>query len=180
MPTALIVLADGFEEMEAVAPIDLLRRAEVDVTVAGVPECSLTGRNGIKLTTDTTLAELLDRKFDLIVLAGGPAFKRLRVEAPLLKLLREHEAAGAKIAAICAAPTVLKEAGLLEDRAFTAHFSVREELPEFDPDRLVIEDRGVTTSQGAGTATPFALAIVAQLCAQEVADDIAAAICFPR
>jgi protein deglycase len=180
MSTACVVLADGFEEMEAVAPIDLLRRAGVDVTVAGLPGTELTGRNGIRLVADRPFSEICQDTFDLIVLPGGPAFKILLAEASLLDSLRRHEAHGALLGAICAAPTVLHAAGLLDSRQHTAHFSVQDQLPRLDPSPLVIEDRRVITSQGAGTATQFALALVHHLCGEASAHQIAASICFPR
>ena len=178
MPTALVVLASGFEEMEAVAPIDLLRRAGVHVTVAGIPGVNLTGRSGLRFLADLPFAEVCHDFFDLIVVPGGPAAKTLRAESTLLEMLRTHEKKGALLGAICAAPTVLAEAGLLEDRAYTAHFSVKEVLPKLDATRSVVEDRRVITSKGAGTATQFALTLVRRLCGEETAHEVAAAICY--
>lgn len=180
MLKALVVLADGFEEMEAIAPIDLLRRAHVQVTIAGLAGTSLTGRNGLNLMAEVPFASVANDTFDLVVIPGGPAFKILRQEPTLLALLRIHEAKGKTVAAICAAPTVLLDAGLLEKRQYTAHYSVRDELPDLDLSRSVVEDGGVITSQGAGTATEFALALVNHLCGEQVAKDIAASICFDR
>jgi 4-methyl-5(b-hydroxyethyl)-thiazole monophosphate biosynthesis len=178
MPSVLIVIAEGFEEMEAVAPIDLLRRAEAEVTVASIGKLELTGRNGIHLKADQTLSEVSNRVFDLIVVPGGPAFKLLRNDILLRAMLQGQVAKKKPVGAICAAPTVLKDAGLLADRSYTAHFTVSDELPEIDSSRKVVEDGPVITSRGAGTATEFALALVKRLFGAEKADEIARSICF--
>lgn len=177
MTTALVVLADGFEEMEAIAPIDLLRRAGVEVTVAGLPGPELTGRSGIRLVADAAFSAVADRDFDAIIVPGGPAFKILRREPALLARLQKQNAGGRLIAAICAAPTVLHDAGLLAGRAYTAHFSVRDELEALDASQAVVQDGNLVTSQGAGTATEFALALVERLRGAETAGKIAHAIC---
>jgi 4-methyl-5(b-hydroxyethyl)-thiazole monophosphate biosynthesis len=178
MPTALVVLADGFEEMEAAAPIDLLRRAGVEVTVAGLNGPEVTGRNGMRLIADVAYAAVAGARFDLIVVPGGPAFVELRKSASLRQHLQEQASAGRAIAAICAGPTVLLDAGLLQGRSYTAHFSVRDELPGADASRAVVIDKGIITSQGAGTATAFGLALVEFLCGEETAAELAASICY--
>lgn len=178
MPTVLVVLAQGFEEMEAVAPIDLLRRAEAEVTVAGLTERELIGRSGLHLTTELVLEEVESKTFDLIVLPGGPAFKLLRKDLRLRAMLQKHARENKTLAAICAAPTVLFDAGLLEGRAYTAHFTVCDELTAIDPTKAVVQDGQIITSQGAGTATPFALALVTHLFGKEKAAALSASICY--
>lgn len=177
MTSVLVVLADGFEEMEAIAPIDLLRRADAQVTIASIGDLEVTGRCGVRLIAEHTLESLETKTFDLIVVPGGPAFKTLRKNLPLRALLQKHAATGKDIAAICAAPTVLADAGLLQGRAYTAHFSVCNELPALDRTQAVVEDGPLITSQGAGTATAFALTLVKRLFGEEKAQSIAASIC---
>lgn len=178
----LVLLAEGFEEIEAVAPVDLLRRAGLSCTVAALDEPLLvTGRNGIRLRADVLLRDLDDPTFDGIFLPGGPGTKRLRDDPRVAALVRSHAARGQIVSAICAAPTVLAAAGLLEDRRYTAHESVRAELPRLVEDEAVIIDGNLVTSRGAGTALELGLALVSLIAGPEVADRVAAAIHFhPR
>jgi 4-methyl-5(b-hydroxyethyl)-thiazole monophosphate biosynthesis len=178
--TALIVLTDTFEEIEAVTPIDILRRAEVEVTVASrTGSTTVKGRSGITVVADCLLdAALADGKtYDLVILPGGPGHVALRTDTRVLNLVREQVAAGRLTGAICAAPTVLKDAGVLKGRRITAHFSVLEELPNILEKEDVVIDGTIVTSRGAGTAVPFSLALVEKLCGYEKALKIAHAIC---
>ena len=174
---ALVILAEGFEELEAVAPVDILRRAGVEVIMASVGEnLMLDGRNGVHISADMLLPTALERSYDLIVLPGGPGHKQLRADRRVLDCVRCHAEAGRLVAAICAAPVVLKDAGLLEGRRHTAHVSVEEELPQLIKDEAVVIDGNIITSRGAGTAVDLGLALVAQLfdagTAAKIASDI--------
>lgn len=180
-PSAVILLHDGFEEMEAVAPIDLLRRADVAVTTASVHDESLTvtGRNGIPILADAAFTDLDCGDFDALILPGGPGIARhVRGNERVIGAVRRHFDAGRVTAAICAAPLVLKDAGILPGPSFTAHTSALEALPEARTDLAVVEDGPLTTSRGAGTATAFALAIVARLTGASTARTVAESICL--
>ncbi|MCF7688795.1 MAG: DJ-1/PfpI family protein [Cephaloticoccus sp.] len=173
MPTVLAILAEGFEEIEAITPIDLLRRAGVEVTIAALAEgIHVTGRCGLTMHATTTLAAVPFTTYDCLFLPGGPGVKHLRASERVRELVRTHFDAGRLLAAICAAPTVLHDAGLLEGRRFTAHFSVAEELPNLLSEHRVVLDSTILTSRGAGTALDFGLAMVEQLCGQETAGRI--------
>jgi len=125
VPTVLVLLADGFEEIEAFAPIDLLRRAGVEVTVASLNENRhATGRSNVVAHADVALSAVGDRLFDLLFLPGGAGVKLLRADPRVRQAVDQHHAAGRWLAAICAAPTVLNDSGLLSGRKYTAHFSV--------------------------------------------------------
>src|SRR5688572_5543963 len=125
MPTVLTIFAEGFEEVEAVAPIDLLRRAGAEVTIAALVDgIHVTGRSGLTMHADTSLTAIEAREFDCIFLPGGPGVKHLRADPRVRATVLRHWSAGRWIAAICAAPTVLHDAGLLAGRRYTAHFSV--------------------------------------------------------
>jgi 4-methyl-5(b-hydroxyethyl)-thiazole monophosphate biosynthesis len=179
MPTVLAILPEGFEELEAVAPIDLLRRAGCTVTVAALgPELLVTGRNAITLRADTSLAKLPAdaAAFDCLFLPGGPGVQHLRASPLVRELVARHHAAGKLLAAICAAPAVLHDAGLLAGRRYTAHPSVANELPAILGDERVVRDGRLLTSRGAGTAIDFGLALVAALAGPEKSAEIAAAI----
>src|SRR5512147_304700 len=176
-PRVLCLLIDGFEEIETVAPIDLLRRAGAEVAIASVSGDSLvTGRCGMTLHADVTLAEIASETFDLLLIPGGPGVKALRADGRPASLAKAFFDAGKPVAAICAAPTVLADAGLLSDRRFTAHYSVQEELPRALGAERVVEDGLLVTSRGAGTAVEFGLALVRRLFGEARAQEIARAI----
>jgi len=176
MKRVLVVLAEGFEEMEAIAPIDLLRRAGADVTIAAIGGMRrVAGRNSIRLEADQLWEDLTDTMYDLIVVPGGPSTKALRGHAGLRERLCSQSRAGGLVAAICAAPVILLDAGLLKNRAYTAHGSVANELPGIRPD-AVVEDRGIITSRGAGTAVEFGLHLVGRLYGPGTRNEIAASI----
>lgn len=175
MPTVLAILAEGFEEIEAVTPIDLLRRAGADVTTAALGDgIHVTGRTGITLHADTTLAAVVatPQLFDCLFLPGGPGVKLLRADPRVRSLLLSHHAAGKWLAAICAAPTVLHDAGLLAGRRYTAHFSVANELSAILADQRVVADDRLLTSRGAGTALDFGLLLVEKLYSAEKSREI--------
>ncbi len=179
MPTVLVPLAEGFEEIEAFAPVDLLRRAGVEVVVASLADNRhATGRSGITAHADLALSAWGDRLADCLFLPGGPGVKHLRADARVADLVRRHAEAGRWIAAICAAPTVLHDAGVLSSRRFTAHDSVRDELPGMLAGERTVTDGRLTTSRGAGTAVEFGLHLVALLVSPQRAAEVGKAICF--
>jgi 4-methyl-5(b-hydroxyethyl)-thiazole monophosphate biosynthesis len=179
MPTVLVPLADGFEEIEALAPVDLLRRAGVEVTLATLADNRhATGRSGIITHGDVALAQVVGQEFDLVFLPGGAGVKHLRADARVLAMVRSQHAAGRWLAAICAAPTVLHDAGLLAGRRYTAHFSIANELPAILAHERVVTDGKITTSRGAGTAVEFGLHLVSLLVSPEKAAEISKAICL--
>lgn len=178
MPTVLAILAEGFEEIEAVTPIDLLRRSEIEVTVAALAEgIHVTGRSGITCHADTTLTAALTRDYDCIFLPGGPGVKHLRADPRIRELVLHQHRADRWLAAICAAPTVLHDAGLLQHRRYTAHFSVANELPHMLSQERTITDGKILTSRGAGTALDFGLKLVELLVGANKAQEVARSIC---
>ncbi len=176
----LCLLVAGFEEIETVAPIDLLRRAGVEVVIASLTgETRVAGRCGMRLEAEAALEDVIrgaDQGFDLLLIPGGPGVKALRADGRPARLARQFVEAGKAVAAICAAPTVLKDAGLLADRRYTAHFSVHEELPLALAGERVVEDGPLITSRGAGTAIEFGLVLVKRLLGVAKAREIADAI----
>jgi 4-methyl-5(b-hydroxyethyl)-thiazole monophosphate biosynthesis len=178
MPTVLAILAEGFEEIEAVTPIDLLRRAGAEVILATLDDgIHVSGRSGITLHADTTLAAVEAKDFDCVFLPGGPGVKNLRADARVRSLLLRHHAADRWIAAICAAPVVLHDAGLLKGRRYTAHFSVAPELPDLRAGERVVVDGRILTSRGAGTALDFGLLLVEKLFSPERSLEIGRSVC---
>lgn len=179
MSSCLVVLAEGFEELEAVAPIDLLRRAGVSVTLASLTEGpAVTGRSNLALRADCTLDAVLAREFDLILLPGGPGIRHLRADQRVRTLVLRQHARGSLLAAICAAPTLLADVGILQGRRYTAHPSVANELPAIIAQEAVVRADNVITSRGAGTSIAFGLALVSALCGEPTARQVAGAIAF--
>ncbi len=175
MKSVAVLLAPGFEEIEAITVIDVLRRADVQVTVAGLREAEITGSHQITVLPDKPLDEIRPEGFDMVVLPGGlPGTDHLREDPRVIAFLQDMARAGKHTCAICAAPTVLKAAGLTEGKAVTSHPIVQEDLKGFDyrQDRVVV-DGSVVTSRGAGTAMEFALELVRILVGPEKAELLA-------
>ena len=174
----VVPLAPGFEELEMVAPVDLLRRAGAEVTLASVDGAPLViGRTGIVVRAELTLDEALAEPapYDLVLIPGGPAVTALRKDARLTGLVRDAQARGAWLGAICAAPLVLKDAGVLPE-SFTAHDSCLSELPAAQLRHKVVQDGRVITSRGAGTAVEFGLTLVGALFGSLKAEAVRSAI----
>lgn len=179
MPTVIVPLADGFEEIEAFAPVDLLRRAGITVTTASLADNRhATGRSGITAHADVALKELSPDLADMVFVPGGAGVKLLRADARVRDLVLRHHAGGKWIAAICAAPTLLLDCGLLAGKRYTAHFSVAPELPGILADQRIVTDGRTTTSRGAGTAVEFGLHLVGLLAGTEKVKEIGKAICL--
>ncbi len=162
MKKVLVPLAPGFEEIETVTVVDILRRSGARVTLAGIGEGPLEGSRGIQIVPDINLNGVNPDEFDMVVLPGGqPGTSNLqkdeRVRDILMKLNRQKK----WIAAICAAPLALQSAGILHGQAVTSHPSVREELigTGYSEDRVVV-DGNIVTSRGPGTAMEFAMKLV--------------------
>jgi 4-methyl-5(b-hydroxyethyl)-thiazole monophosphate biosynthesis len=164
-PRVCVLLAEGFEEIEAVTIIDVLRRAGVEVVAAGIAGREVTGSHGIALHADTTLAKAAAETWDLIVLPGGmPGARHLRDDLAVQALLAAQHARGGRLAAICAAPIALARAGVLEGRRATCYPGFAGQLGGARyVEEPVVTDGSIITSRGPGTALPFALALVAQL-----------------
>ena len=177
--TVLILLADGFEEIEATAPIDLLRRADADVTMASCSgSLEVTGRSNITLRADTLLSQVpAPLTFDLLVLPGGPAVFELRKQAEIIDLIKSFAHANKPISAICAAPLLLLDAGLLTtESTCTAHKSTANELSNLQQNQAVIQDGKIITSRGAGTAVEFGLYLINYLFGSDKENEIRSSI----
>lgn len=171
MKKVLCLLNDGVEETELVAPVDVLRRAGVEVVIAAMKELIVTSKEGIKIGGDALLDELNPAEFDVLMIPGGPAVMKLLEDGRAAKLAREFSDAGKTVAAICAAPLILDQAGLLEGKQFTCYSSVRENLTAALDQKVVI-DGELITSCGPGTALDFGFAIAEHLCGKAKATEI--------
>jgi len=167
-----VLLAEGFEEIEALTVIDVLRRAKFEVVVAGVPAGpTIDGAHGVTVSVDVDLAELAADELSLLVLPGGmPGAVNLAESLEVLQLVRDVHGKGELVGAICAAPIALHAAGILEGKRVTSYPSFAEHLTGTAYTENVVEKDGkIVTSRGPGTALEFALALVEALGRPEVA-----------
>jgi protein deglycase len=183
MMRVLVPLAEGFEEIEAISVIDILRRAEIEVVTAGLMEGLAEGSHKVKVLPDTTLEKVDWHDFDGLVLPGGaPGFVNLGNDQRILDMAREMNRAGRCVAAICAAPSVLIKAGVLQGRKATVSPSGKAQVQacaDFREDRVVV-DKNLITSRAPGTALEFALKLVEALAGREMMEQVKAqtmAIC---
>ncbi|EDZ61424.1 4-methyl-5(B-hydroxyethyl)-thiazole monophosphate biosynthesis enzyme [Sulfurimonas gotlandica GD1] len=171
MSRVLVPIAGGFEEIEAVSIIDVLRRADVEVLVASLDDKSaVKGANGITIVCDMDIKDVDAETLDMIILPGGwDGTYALADDENVQRILKDMDAKGKNIAAICAAPFALHKAGVLKQN-YTCYPSVEEQirLDGYQGDKaMVVEDSNVMTSRGPGTAICFALAIVKKLKGEE-------------
>jgi len=172
MKKVLVPLANGFEEIEAVTIIDILRRGEIEVLVASLDTVSLVqGANGITLQTDCNITDISSTDIDMIVLPGGwDGTHALADDENVQRILKEMDAKNKNIAAICAAPYALNKAGVLKEK-YTCYPSVEEEIKKEGyqgEKKMIVEDENVMTSRGPATAICFALAILKKLQGEEI------------
>jgi 4-methyl-5(b-hydroxyethyl)-thiazole monophosphate biosynthesis len=166
--------------MEAVTPLDLLRRAGLDVVSASTgPDLLVEGARGIRVRADKLLDECLAQPFDMVILPGGPGVEGMRKDARVIDLVRRAHASGVPLAAICAAPLVLADAGVASGHVITSFPSAKEELQSrvkaYSEER-VVRDGKVITSRGAGSAEEFSLELIAFLLGPAAAAEIRARI----
>jgi len=178
----LVPFAEGVEEIECVAVVDILRRAEIEVCMASLDGEAVLGRSQITMQADAALADVCDDDWDMVVLPGGlPNAHLLRDDARVKTVVQRLRQERKSIAAICAAPTALAAYGITAGKRVTSYPSCQPEMEELQPsslyvDEAVVEDDFLITSRGPGTAIVFALRLVAKLCGEEKAAEIRAAI----
>lgn len=173
---ALIILADGFEDIEAVTPVDILRRINVEVTVAGLSEGIVKGARGIAIKVDRALSDT-DNSCDVVILPGGmPGAENLASSSKVKKIVLEMFEKGKLIAAICASPAlVLAPLGILSGKKATCFTGMEENFPvsvKFSKDP-VVQDGNIITSRGPATAFAFSLKIAENLVGKDMAEMVA-------
>ena len=183
MARVLVPLAEGCEELEAVTIIDLLRRAGIEVVAAGLHDGPVKASRGVVLVPDTTLDEALEHDYDMVILPGGmPGANHLDDDPRIGELLKKMASRDKYVAAVCAAPKVLANAGLLGGRLATSFpgFLDKMEVPDmtFSED-AVVQDGRVITSRGPGTVMDFALVLIENLLGRDAREEVEAKLQRP-
>jgi 4-methyl-5(b-hydroxyethyl)-thiazole monophosphate biosynthesis len=181
MARVLVPLAQGCEELEAITVTDLLTRAGVEVVTAGLDDRPVKASRGMTLVPDTSLDQVLNEAFDMIVLPGGqPGSNNLDQDSRIHATLKRLAGEGKYLAAICAAPKVLATAGLLEGRSATSFPGVLEKLglsnTRLVTTQAIVRDDKIITSRGPGTAMDFALELITILVGRAKRDEVEAAL----
>ena len=174
---ALVLLAPGFEEIEAFSIVDVLRRCHIKVIMAGLKHDVVDGAHGIKVISDKSIDEISAKDFDAVVCPGGsPGFENLRKDQRVIRIVKEAFELNKVVAAICGAPTVLSDAGIIRGKACTIYPGMEDELlrgggrPKKED--LVVVDGNVITSKGPATAIAFALKLAEKLVDKKVVEDV--------
>lgn len=177
--SCLVLLPPGFEEIEVICPVDILRRGNIHVCLAAVKKTNLIvmGKNSVSLQADAFFDDVHLHHFDCLLLPGGPGVHSLLEDERILMMCKNFYQKGHLLAAICAAPLVLYKAGLLNDKKYTAHFSVVDTLTHVQLNSPVIQDANIITANGPGSAILFGLQILRHLTTQGLADEVASSIC---
>ncbi|MDR0351612.1 MAG: DJ-1/PfpI family protein [Puniceicoccales bacterium] len=173
---AVVIVGNGFEEIELVAPVDMLCRAGSDVRILSIDDKIVVGANNISMVANGLLKDYEYDKPDCLFIPGGPWILRARYDENILGLVKEHHGHRLLLAAICAAPLILSTAGVLDDHEYTSHFSIK--LEGSDETKPVVVDKNIITGRGPGAALEFAVAIVTKLYGQTTAFGVSNAMCL--
>lgn len=169
MKTVIVIISDGFEEIETVSIIDILRRSEIEVTIVAIESIITSGAHNIKIQADTLINKINYKDFDMVVLPGGlpNAFNLAKCEE-VIQLLKDMKTSNKLIAAICAAPYALHVADVL-NKNYTCYpgFENKIRLDGYHSKDNVVFDNQVITSRGPGTAMEFSLELVKLLCGDD-------------
>ncbi|HUV30286.1 MAG TPA: DJ-1 family glyoxalase III [Acidobacteriota bacterium] len=174
----LVIVANGYEDMETVVPVDVLTRADVEVTIAGLEKGPVKGAYGSTIVPDTTL-DRIDGLYDALVLPGGvDNAERLAAHPGVVKQVHAHNDAGKLVCAICASPALVlaEAAGILDGRKATGYPDFSNKLAAYGAvvtDQVVTVDGNIITGMGPGAALPFALAVAGYLVGAEIPDGMA-------
>jgi 4-methyl-5(b-hydroxyethyl)-thiazole monophosphate biosynthesis len=159
----MVPFAEGFEEVEALTIVDVLRRADIQVDTVGVIGSVINGAHGIRVMVDKRLSEVKQADYDAIILPGGnPGYINLGRSGQLIEMVKKFNSQNKLIGAICGAPSILAKEGLLDNKRATI-YPGNEKLLAYPRDKPVVIDGNIITSQGPGTAMEFAIRIVEKL-----------------
>ncbi len=173
---ALVFLAPGFEEIETTTIIDVLRRGGIEVQVVSLKDEIVEGAHSVKIVSDTIIDDIKLLNFDVIIIPGGnPGFINLRNDSRVIELIKRAHISNKLVAAICAGPAVLSDAGILKNKYCTIYPGMEGELEKGQgkvKKELVVVDNNIITSQGPATALLFALKIVEKIIGKEMSESI--------
>ena len=170
-----LFLTNGFEELEALAPVDLMRRANIEVdTISINQEKEVVSSRKITVLADKTIRDVNFDEYEMVVLPGGPGTKNYFESKEVLEIVKKF-AENKKVGAICAAPTVLASLGILENRKAIC-FPACE--PDLEQGKAIVKDGNIITSRGAGTAIDFGLALIKELLGEEISEKIGKEIVY--
>lgn len=176
MVSALVFLAPGFEEIETATIVDILRRCGVNVSVAGLVPTTIEGAHGMKFVPDISLEQAALQDFDAVICPGGaPGYTNLRRNQAVLKIVKEAFDSDKVVAAICAGPAVLSDAGILKNKRCTIYPGMERELEKGGGKPLkafVVEDENIITSQGPSTALMFTFKVAEHLVDKKIVEQI--------
>lgn len=165
----ILPLADGFEEIEVTTIADVLRRAGIDTVLAGISSTIVEGKTGTKIVADGRFGDYKTKDFSAIVLPGGPGYEILNKSSKVRKLTREFHEEGKYVGAICAAPKILSDMGILANKRATIYPGMEKGLPH-PRNGPVVVDGNIITSEGPGTALDFSLKLVEKIKGKKQAD----------
>ncbi|MDP4144780.1 MAG: DJ-1/PfpI family protein [Bacillota bacterium] len=174
MKKVLLFLAEGFEEIEALTVVDVLRRASITCDTCSIKDTEVTGAHGITVKADKLIEDINKADYDVVVLPGGmPGSTNLRDNEKVINIVKEFYSSGKLVSAICAAPIVLAKAGILEDKKVTSYPGFQPELGACSySEELVVQDGNLLTSRGPATALYFAYKLVENIKGQEEAANL--------
>ena len=174
MKDSVIFLANGFEEIEALTVVDVLRRADLKCDMCSIEEINVTGAHGITVRADLLISDLIKENYSCLILPGGmPGATNLKENSEVIALVKSFNKAGKLVAAICAAPIVLNKAEIIKGRRITSFPGLEPELKECDyQEQTVVVDDNLITSRGPATAIKFAIKLVEKLLSKEVSEKL--------
>lgn len=179
MKKCAIIMDNGFEELEAMGPIALLRRGNVDVDIVSVEGKEVTGRFGVTYSPAIPMDEYDFSQADCLIVPGGPHYKKIENNDKVKKVIRRFFEDDTKVlAAICAAPTILGKMGLLEDKNYTCFEEMNEDFGGHYHYEYTVTDGNLITGISAAAAIEFAFAIMEKLCGKEHTDQVKASIYY--
>ena len=178
MVKAVLLLATGFEEIETMSIVDTLRRAGVEVVIAGLQDGTTEGSRGVNIIPDGSIDDIVIEEFDAVILPGGsPGYINLGRDRRVLDLVTKAFDKGLIVAAICGAPTVLADLGILRGKRATVFPGKEADLTGAEPvNERVVVDGTVVTSQGPGTAIEFGVKLVELLVGKQSAQEVKAGL----
>jgi len=183
MVRAAVLFAPGFEEIEGLTVVDLLRRAKIETIIVGVEEKEITAAHNVTIKTDLTLDQLQINEFDALILPGGsPGFIHLQENKTVLSLIKDVFTEKKIVAAICASPSVLSKAGVLKNKKATIYPGMEEEIKKGGGtvvDDLVVVDDTIVTSKGPATTILFALKLIEILKDKQTSKDVENKVLLP-